>query len=200
MFNNGYDPSNWYWLADDGRLYSSLAGELVDKESEAYHQFIEQGGRATRWPSDLEGVQSFAALDDVLRPYGLRASPIAIEEIQEAAAAEVDAAAETQRLRWITPGAGQAMTYQGKLAEAEACLRDPKEPTEENYPLLSAELGLRAATLREIAQNVVAIYRGWVRLAADIERVRLVAKADIRAAKSPEEIRSILERIVWPET
>jgi hypothetical protein len=48
-----------------------------------------------------------------------------LEALRAQSLAEIDAQAEAARLRHITPGAGQALTYERKRAEAEALVRDP---------------------------------------------------------------------------
>lgn len=70
-----FDPRDHYWIADDGRLWSSAAGALVEEDAEAYADFLERGGLATPWPRDEAGEETEAALDAVLAPYGLRCSP-----------------------------------------------------------------------------------------------------------------------------
>ncbi|NTI27680.1 DUF4376 domain-containing protein [Rhizobium rhizogenes] len=65
-----YDPSNWYWLADDGRLYASSSQTLVNKTDDAYVAWSSAGSKPTPWPQDENGEQSNAALQEVLSPYG----------------------------------------------------------------------------------------------------------------------------------
>lgn len=66
-----YDPFNWYWRAEDGRLYSSKLDKLITPEEPAFVQHIADGGFATTWPKDDDGVQTVAALQDVLTPYNI---------------------------------------------------------------------------------------------------------------------------------
>lgn len=65
-----YNPNDWYWAADDGRVYSSARRSLVAAEDATYRARL-AGGLMTPWPRDEEGDQTDAALQDVLRPYGL---------------------------------------------------------------------------------------------------------------------------------
>lgn len=67
-----FDPYHWYWLADDGRLYSSRAGALVEPTDAAVDAWRADGRHPTRWPADDAGEQTDAALQAVLAPYGLR--------------------------------------------------------------------------------------------------------------------------------
>ena len=57
--------------------------------------------------------------------------------------AVVDAGAEAERGKYITSGAGQAMTYQQKAAEAKA-FTEAETPDEADYPMLAAEVGITA--------------------------------------------------------
>jgi hypothetical protein len=59
-----YNIHDWYWLADDGRVFSSARRVTVDENDAGYKTFLE-GGAATRWPQDLAGEQTDAALQDV---------------------------------------------------------------------------------------------------------------------------------------
>lgn len=66
-----YDPRNWYWLADDGRLFSSAVQALIPATDPGYEAWVAGSGVATRWPVDDRGAQTTASLQDVLTPYGL---------------------------------------------------------------------------------------------------------------------------------
>ena len=59
-----YNPFDHYWLADDGRLFSSAAQSLVTPETDT-------GEDKTPWPRDAAGAQTDAALQDVLTPYNV---------------------------------------------------------------------------------------------------------------------------------
>jgi hypothetical protein len=64
-------PYNWYWLADDGRVYASATQTIVTDTDPGYVAFTGAGGTATVWPRDDAGNQTNASLQDVLRPYNL---------------------------------------------------------------------------------------------------------------------------------
>lgn len=109
---------------------------------------------------------------------------------------QIDDEAEATRLRYITGGAGQAMTYQQKATEAVSCLADPN-PSPENYPLLAAEIGITAETLVGVAQIVFAAHQGWRQVGGMIEGLRLGGKQAVEAADSIEAAQ-IAAQIVWP--
>lgn len=110
--------------------------------------------------------------------------------------AQVDASAERERGRHITPGAGQAMTYQQKASEA-VMLEDDPDPQPGEYPLLSAEVGITAPTLAEVGAIVRTAHGQWILLGAAIEATRLGAKKAIEQAGTPEAARAAAV-VAWP--
>lgn len=116
---------------------------------------------------------------------------------KHAALVRIDAAAENARLRFITGGAGQAMTYQAKVAEAQRIATDgAPDPTA--YPLLSAEVGITANTLPGVAGAVLEAYSAWLQIGAAIEALRLGAKRDIAQASTVEAVEAAAA-VNWPE-
>jgi hypothetical protein len=109
---------------------------------------------------------------------------------------QVDAQAETTRLLWITPGSGQALTYEQKRAEAERMATDPA-PQPEAYPMLAAEVGITADTLAAVGALVRARAAAWTAVAAQIESLRLQAKAAVMAANNAAEARAAAA-VQWP--
>lgn len=66
----GYSaPRNWYWIADDGRIFGSAAETIVDDTDQGYKDFLAAGKLATPWPKDDAGNQTDAVLQSVLTPY-----------------------------------------------------------------------------------------------------------------------------------
>jgi len=190
-----YNPSDWYWLADDGRLYSSKKNKLIAAKDKDYVAWCETPYLPTRWPSDDQGEQTDSELAKVLSPYGIVFAGLA--EIKARLKAEVDAAAETERLKYITPGAGQAMTYQQKVEEARA-FKAAGDPQASDYPILASEIDITAETLAEVADVVLAAYAQWQQIGAVIESIRLGGKRDIDAAEGETEARAIVDAIIWP--
>lgn len=66
-----FNPANWYWAADDGRVYAS-ARQLIVAETDDAFQSAQATGRKTRWPIDDNGAQTLASLSAVVSAYGLR--------------------------------------------------------------------------------------------------------------------------------
>ncbi|KAB2738540.1 hypothetical protein F9K90_07620 [Brucella anthropi] len=110
----------------------------------------------------------------------------------------IDSAAETERLKYITPGNGQAMTYQQKVAEAQA-FKAASNPKTSDYPILSSEVGITAETIGEVADVVLAAFAQWQQIGAMIESIRLGAKRDIDLAEDEAAAQAIVEAIEWPQ-
>lgn len=131
--------------------------------------------------------------DDEIVPFEPPGPPL--EEVKAQLKAQVDADAERARLGFITPGAGQAMTYQAKTAEALR-LQDDANPLAEAYPLLAAEIDITAPTLAEVGATVLAAYQQWLTIGAAIEAARLGAKRAIDEAQDEAAARAVTP--VWP--
>lgn len=120
----------------------------------------------------------------------------------------VDTAAETERLKYITAGVGQSMTYTEKFNQAvdyskkyAAHANDPKnepEPNEADYLLLKAGLGIDGKTLIEVAETVTYAYAIWQQIGAAIEATRLETKAAIENAKTADDAQAVFASIKWP--
>lgn len=109
----------------------------------------------------------------------------------------IDADAEAARLQFVTAGAGQAMTYQAKAAEATACLADAS-PSPASYPLLAAEVGITAETLSEVAGVVNAAYQQWLTIGAAIEAARLGGKKAVTDASDPAAVQAAFDAVTFP--
>lgn len=131
---------------------------------------------------------------------GILHAPVAVgmAGVRTELKARIDAAAEAERLKYITPGAGQAMTYQQKVDEARA-FKIASSPKAADYPVLSSEVGITAETLSEVADVVLASFSLWQQIGAAIEAVRLGAKRDIDAAADEAAARAIVDAIEWPQ-
>lgn len=68
-----FTPANWYWLREDGAVFSSDRSTVVAGSDPDYAAWTTSGRRATPWPRDASGAQSPEALQAVL-PAGLYAS------------------------------------------------------------------------------------------------------------------------------
>ena len=66
-----YNPAQWYWLADDGRVFSGPLETVVTTSDSGYVAWVAAGNPQTAWPRELDGNQTDAALQDVLTPHGM---------------------------------------------------------------------------------------------------------------------------------
>ena len=205
----GYTPSRWYWLSADGRIYSSAKQAIITEKDKDFVAWKEAGNLPTPWPKDDEGKETDAALSDVLARYGLRLFPPTLDEVKQDLQMTVDVAAEQERQKYITGGAGQSMTYTEKFNQAvdyskkwQNHMKNPAqepEPNENDYLLLKAGLGIDGSTLIEVAATVTYAYAVWQQIGAAIEGVRLKTKMAIDEAKTAEEAQAIFAAIQWPK-
>lgn len=200
---------NWFWISGDGsRIYSSSKQAVVSKEDKDFAAWQEAGNRPTPWPKNSDGKETDEALAEVLAGYGLRMFPPTLVETKVALQARVDEAAENERLKYITNGVGQSMTYTEKFNQAvdyskkyAAHEQDPKNepvPNDNDYLLLKAGLGIDGKTLIEVAETVTYAYAIWQKIGAAIEATRLESKAAIENAKTAEEAQAVFDTIKWP--
>jgi len=108
----------------------------------------------------------------------LTADDVDIEPVKAFVCAKIDRAAEALRDSYITPGSGQALTYQYKAQEALAWQADHNAPT----PFLAAEAAALGMTLADLVAEVLAQRDAWIAIGSTIEGARRKAKADVTAA------------------
>jgi hypothetical protein len=112
-----------------------------------------------------------------------------LEDARDYAIAAIDSAAEQARLKYITPGSGQAMEYQQAIQEAKEFLSDSSG----SFPMLEATVSAGVADDKTQAANQILENESFAKsTGAVIRRIRLAAKHKIRGL---EDMRSIaLER------
>lgn len=140
-----------------------------------------------------EGSAAIQVLDEglaamVVPQDALRGADLDLDLIKTLAARQVDRAAETFRLRFVSDGAGMAMTYQFKAAEAAAYIADSNVAV----PFLSAEATARGMTVADLAAEVTAMVVQWTLIGSRIEGLRMGAKAALARATNPAEISTAL--------
>lgn len=147
-------------------------------------------------PDELLGVLSYPpehATEIEAADPGDQLAPL--NELKATRKREIDAEAERQRLRWITPGAGQAMTYARKVEQAKVVLA-AQDPQPADYPMLAASIGIDGANLVAVANLVITMDQGWEQLGAAIEATRLSAKRAVEMAETVEDVAGV--EITWP--
>lgn len=123
--------------------------------------------------------------------------PADLADLKTALKAQIDTAAESERLKYITPGAGQALTYRQKADEATRYL-STGNPVDSDYPMLMASLGIEGDTLHKIAMLISTNNAKWLMIGAAIEQIRLATKYEIDRAQTPDEAMLIAENPEWP--
>ena len=106
-----------------------------------------------------------------------------VDEIRQAGRAQVGAAIDAVRRKYITSIAGQELTYMEKEREARAfLLLDPLAVLPGDYPFLAAEANVTGQSLALVAQAVVDRAAQWRTIGAQIEAARMAAQGAIAAA------------------
>jgi len=123
---------------------------------------------------------------------------VSLDELKSVLKAGIDSAAEAERLKYITPGAGQALTYLQKADEAKRLLSLSEEPKATDFPLLAAEVGITADTLKGVASSISTANDNWQRIGAAIESIRLGAKKSVDSARSEQDARDAAV-VEWPD-
>ena len=200
--------NNWYWLGGDGRVYSSAKQAIINKNDKEFLAWRDAENSPTPWPKNADGNETDEALAAVLVANGLQMFPPTLDETKESLKLKIDAAAEQERLKYITNGVGQSMTYQAKFEQAVDYSKkyathqaDPKNvtaPDENEFPLLQASIGIDGSSMIEVAETVTYAYAVWEKIGAAIEGIRLKAKAAIGEAKSEEAAQAVFASIKWP--
>ena len=204
-----FRADNWYWISSDGRrVYSSSRQAVVDEKDKDFSAWKAAENLPTPWPKNKDGEETDEALAAVLAANGLQMFPPTLRDIKDALKARVDEAAENERLKYITAGVGQSMTYQTKFEQAvdyskkyAAHTADPKNvttPDENEYPLLRASIGIDGSSMIEVAETVTYAFALWEKIGAAIEGIRLKAKAAIADAKTEEAAQAVFASIKWP--
>lgn len=135
--------------------------------------------RAGEAPDSMIAAQAAAGEAVVAVPPGVIGWPdIDLAPLRQHLKVRLDEEAEVFRLRFITAGAGQAVTYMRKEAEARAWLADSGAAT----PMLSAEAAAIGVNLSEIVAEVVASADQWVAIGSAIEARRRATKTILNAA------------------
>lgn len=178
--------------ADNVLIDPSLYGETIDVVIVPDDFAFERLGD---WAPDVERGENGS---DDPRPFARPVLDLIVVKAQLKRA--VDDAAEIERLKYITGGAGQAMTYARKTDEArrvEAAIAAEEDVQPADYPLLAASLGIDGSTIAEVAAVIIAMDAAWAQIGAAIEAARLGAKQAIDAADDEATARAVAP--AWPQ-
>jgi hypothetical protein len=114
--------------------------------------------------------------------------------------AQVDVAAEGERMHYLTPGSGQAQTYELKRTEVARWRNAglPAEPDAGLYPWAADRADSFGMSVHEVLTEWAARADAWVAVGIAIERVREAAKAAIDEAGNEAAARAIFDAVAWP--
>lgn len=177
------------------RIENGKAAEIVDLEVADPSLYFTEALAATFVKAKDEVEQGWSYQNGKFAAPEETPTPPPLD--RQLVSASIDQAAENARLKYITPGVGQALTYQEKAAEL-ARYDETSQPRIADFPLLGAEIGITADSLTGVADAVRTALALWREKGAAIERVRLQAKADVEKARDDEAVMAVLEAIVWP--
>ncbi|HYG91211.1 MAG TPA: hypothetical protein VD978_33710 [Azospirillum sp.] len=186
--------------------YAGLPEGATERRYDGGRHLVGYGERgfedAEPWP---EGDAYLAALDALLAARAARLNPEPpLESVKAAAERSIDTRAGEARAAFVSVGAYLDEEYQRVAAQADACLSGAPGP----FATLEADveagtfdprLGRAVETEAEAADLVRVTRAAWLTKLDEIRRVRLTAKADIRAAQSAEEVATILAGLEWPQ-
>ncbi|QRY68207.1 hypothetical protein JVX98_07935 [Ensifer sp. PDNC004] len=174
-----------YWFQVAGRVTSLLPAAdrdaIVAQLGKQEDTYVDSPVSA--WPPLPSGLASLFASWDPILP----APDLAV--LRADAIRKIDWEAEKYRENFITPGSGQVMAYQQKLAEARAAVTDPPAPTSE-IPHIVAEAAIDGVTVATKAAEIIATFEQWQTVSAGIEARRLGAKKAVAEATTAEAIAS----------
>ena len=129
--------------------------------------------------------------------------PDDIPALQVTYSFRVDEAAENARLKFISPGSGQALEYVRTLEDAQAAVAAPDPLVAASYPWVAAEYNAQVATgvtttLRAVATQLVALDAAWQSAGVAIKQTRRTAKMAIAAATTKAAMDAIMAGLTWP--
>lgn len=107
--------------------------------------------------------------------------------LRAAALEKIDNGAGEIRKLFITAVPGQEMVYQQKRLEAEQLMANTEIPVSE-IPHIAAEAALNGVTPYDQAVIVLTMSQQWTVVSAQIETMRLAAKAAVGRATNPAAI------------
>jgi hypothetical protein len=176
-----------FWQALGAKIVSELPAaeqasiktQMSKQEDAAFDAVGEE------WPAIPSSVQQIL---DGWVPEAPDAN-VDLDQLRIDASAFVDREAEKFRLKFITPGYGQTMAYQQKLAEARSKIANGSI-ADADIPHIVAEAEATGMTKAEKAEEIVNMFEQWQQISARIEGLRLAAKKEIADAEDAPAIRA----------
>lgn len=123
-----------------------------------------------------------------------------LDDVKARAATQIDAAAEREREKYITPGAGQALVYEAKRTEVARWHNagDPAEPDAALYPWAADRADRLDVSIAEVLSVWAAQSAAWAAVGIAIERAREAAKEAVTAVEDAAAVQAIVDGLAWP--
>lgn len=159
-------------------IHTSIPVEAIDITEEQWQEFIENPG-LRKWNLTTLEVDVYIPSID-----------INIEKSN--AQYQIDAISETQRLKYITSGYGQTLTYQEKAEEASDYIVAGSPVDLTPYPFIQAEANATGKDATTAANDILVAQSLWISKGSSIEEKRIKAKIDIDNAITLDDITNIV--------
>lgn len=108
-----------------------------------------------------------------------------VESAVKSAIENVENMSETARIRFITPGFGQMLTYEAKYSEALSG----------GGPILNEEARALGKSVESVVTSVLEARDRWEKAGARIEAARMAAKKRLREASTASEAHEVVESL-----
>lgn len=122
---------------------------------------------------------------------------IDLAQVKQDAIALINDEAEKQRLHYITPGAGQAMTYLEKAAQAESIING-EAPDPNKHTLIFAEAEVTGQLPAVVATVIKNRYDAWKVIGSLIEKERRRLIIAVENASDVSQVSSATQSAEWP--
>lgn len=133
-----YNPYDWYWLKEDGTVYSSARNAEFPADDPDYLAWQDSGGVPTPYPKDNSGRESRLELMKILAPYGIKEPQ---EMFTDAIQKHLDVFAQTRNYDNILSAATYATSTVLKFqAEGQYAVEARDATWAKGYEILDAVL------------------------------------------------------------
>ncbi len=119
-----------------------------------------------------------------------------LDDARSKAYDRIDTSAEKARLRFVTDGAAQAMTYQLKGDDAAKYISDGYPVDYSTYPFVQAEVQATGKTATDAANDIVAQRDLWISVGATIEKERIGGKNAVLTTTDLEGIQLVTKSAI----
>lgn len=149
------------------------------------------GGTIIEWPERIEPRLHRVVDGQVVAKPAAELDAVALADAIRRANVEIFRAVQGKRREFVTDLPAQVEVYKKKEAEARAYLADPS-PDMADYPRLSDEVGVTAATADDLAALWVAMADAWDAADRAVEKARMVAKVAVASATATADVDAAL--------